>query len=259
MNTLKRKIRKEFEFEYVDKKYLKIYTPFIFEDGDQITLGLELNADDHKWRLTDGSDTFFHLSNHFGEFKFYQGTRKDIVKNFLKAFSTEENDGILQKIISSDEFTYGFYEFLQCILKISDITMLEREIVETTFKNDLRNSLRSFLTKKNYKFNDDFYFDYYHEKDKLQHYKIDCYIRTPRDPIFIFGIGSGYTCQSATISILTLEKKEILFHPIAFFKNQTKIQSKLVAQLTDAAEKTISNLDEFKRFKTYFEKLPQIS
>lgn len=259
IKSLKKGLCKEFEFEYLNKNFIKIYTPFIFDDGDQVTFGLELNAENHKWRLTDGSDTFIHLSNQFGEFKFYQGTRKELIKKFLETFSTEEKNGVLQKIFNFKEFTEEFYEFIQCILKVSDITILEREIVETTFKNDLINSLKTFLNKKSYKINIDYKFDYFHEKDVSKFNKIDCYIKTPKDPIYIFAIGSRYTCQNATISILWLEKKGVIFHPIAFFKDQIKIQPKVVAQLTDAAEKTISSLDEFDRFENYFEKLPEIS
>lgn len=252
-NGLNKRLCKEFEIEPLKKDFIKIYTPFQFDDGDQISIGISLKDGARTWHLTDGSDTFLHLSNYFGQFKFYKGPRKELINKFLQDFSVVLKEGALFKSTDQKNFSYDFFDFIQCIFKLSNITIIEPEIVEKTFQYDLKNRLRSYLIDKGYNLNRDFIFDYYNDFDEKKSYKIDCFIKTKSELIYIFAIGSGYTCQNATISILTFEKKGIVFHPVAFFKDQTKIQPKMVAQLTDAVEKSISGLEKFDIFSKYFE------
>ncbi len=247
-------ICKKFEFERLNKKSYKIYLPFLFDDGDQITIGLDFKNSGKRWILSDGGDTFLHLNYHFGDFEFYKGSRKEYINKFLKNYKTSLLQGELIKEINPVNFEFEIFEYIQCILKVSNITLLEREIVEKTFFQDFKSKLSDYLNINQYRLNLDYIYDYYLEDDREKLYKIDCYIRTRNNPMFIFAIGSRYTCQKATITILSLEKR-MKFHAVSIFKNIETIPRKIAIKLNDVVEKSVSNINQFDRFKKYFENI----
>ena len=71
----------------------RVFTPFMFEDGDHLTVVLKCEGG--RWFLSDEGHTFMHLTYDLDERSFHEGTRAKIITSALSAFSVVERDGEL--------------------------------------------------------------------------------------------------------------------------------------------------------------------
>jgi hypothetical protein len=165
-------------------------------------------------------------------------------------FNIFEDNGELYLEVNDDDFGNALYDFVQGLLKITDITYLSRERTETTFFEDFENSIKNIIQKK--QLSAKFYYNL-EQYDKNKIYQIDCYIETKKEPIVIFAINSDNKCRDAIISILRFDKWNIKFHPVGIFENQVEISRKLIAQFSDVSEKQISALDSIEHFEKYLD------
>jgi hypothetical protein len=251
-------ILKQFKEKVSDKISLQskginrfiVKNPFIFEDGDNYVIVLKYDKDNKQWFISDEGHTFLHLSYFMDEKDFSKGTRETIIANSKKMFDVQERDGELFLPIQDNAFGDALYDFVQCLMKITDITYLERERVKSTFFEDFKASINKIVTKKKIHVQFD---TAYSEKDKNKDYPIDCMIKTKKEPIFIFAINNDNKCKDAMISIMMLERWSIKFHAVGIFEDQTEISRKVLAKFSNICEKQISGLDNIEYFEKYLE------
>ncbi len=213
----------------------RVFTPFLFEDGDH--LGIVLKRDGDKWLLTDEGHTFMHLTYDIDEKSFRSGTREKIIENALSAFSVEENNGELVLAISNGRFGDALYDFVQALLKIADVTYLTRERVRSTFMEDFRAFLEEQVPEKrrDFNWNDS-------GRDPEGNYIVDCRVNGMERPLFIFALPTDDKARDATISLLKFEQWKVSFRSLAIFEDQESVNRKVLARLSDVCEKQFSSL-----------------
>ncbi len=109
----------------------RVFTPFLFEDGDH--LAIVLKRDQGRWVLSDEGHTYMHLTYDLDEKDLQRGTRQKIITTALSAFSVDGRHGELIIGIQDERYGDALYNFVQALLKITDITFLSRERVRSTF------------------------------------------------------------------------------------------------------------------------------
>lgn len=114
----------------------RVFTPFRYEDGDHIVIVLKrgLNGE---WLLTDNGHTYMHLSYDIDEESLRSGTRQEIITKTLSEFFVNDIEGELVVNIKEQQFGNALYDFVQGILRISDVSYLSRERVKSTFKVEI--------------------------------------------------------------------------------------------------------------------------
>ena len=124
----------------------RVFTPFMFNDGDHLAIVLKKNKD--RWFLSDEGHTLMHLTYELDDKDLRGGGRQKIISNTISAFSVEEDDGELFIGIENERYGDALFSIIQAILRISDVSYLSRESVRTTFFDDVKGFIAEHIPEK---------------------------------------------------------------------------------------------------------------
>jgi len=212
-----------------------VFTPFRFEDGDHFAIFLK--NENGGWILSDEASTLMHLSYQLDE-DIDSGNRGEIIQGSLAGFSVKNRNGELIIPVSEARFGDALFNFVQALMKVTDVSFLSRERVRSTFLEDFREFLKARVPE------DRLQFDWFDEKhDPKQKYPVDARINHMRRPLMVYALPNDDKVNLATISLLTFEKWKLPFRSMAIFEEQESIARPVLARFTDVCEKAYSSLD----------------
>jgi hypothetical protein len=213
----------------------RVFTPFMFEDGDHLSIVLKrMNGG---WILSDEGHTYMHLTYDLEEKDLRKGTRQKIISNALSMFSVEDREGELLIPILNDRYGDALYNFIQALLKITDVSYLSRERVRSTFMEDFRLFMEETVPENRREFD---WFDPNHDPEGK--YLIDCRINKMPRPLFVQALPNDDKTRDATITLLQFEKWGVPCRSMAIFEDQEEINRKVLARYSDVCEKQFSSL-----------------
>ena len=214
----------------------RVFTPFMFEDGDH--LAIVLKRERENWMLSDEGHTYMHLTYDLDEKDLRTGTRQKIITNALSAFSVTDRSGELMAPIREGQYGDALYSFVQALLKVADVSFLNRERVKSTFLDDFREFIENTVAKDRRDFN---WHEPVHDPEGL--YSVDCRIEVAKDsPLFIYALQSDDKVKDATIGLHQYERWGIAHRGVGVFENQEDINRKSLARFSDVCDKQFSNL-----------------
>ena len=215
----------------------QIFTPFHFDDGDHFVIALRKNGSG-QWIISDEGHTYMHMSYDTDLATLKQGQRNEIIENTLDKYGIEEKDGqIFVRIDGVANAGNIFYNFIQCLISITDVSYLKRERVVSTFIEDFKEFMRETVSSDRIQFD---YRDKSHDSDGK--YLVDCHINSMTRPLHVYGVGNNDKCRDTTIGILNFRQWDTPFTSLGIFDNQENINRKALARFTDVCDRQFSSL-----------------
>lgn len=213
----------------------RVFTPFLFEDGDHLAIVLKQEAG--RWVLSDEAHTYMHLTYDLDEKDLQRGTRQKIIANALSTFRVEDREGELVLGVPDERYGDALYSFIQALLKITDVTYLTRERVRSTFMEDFCALMSETVPEERRAFD---WHDPTHDPHGM--YTVDCRVNGMPRPLFVHALPSDDRTRDATIALLQFEKWGITHRSLAIFEDQEAINRKVLARFSDVCEKQFSTL-----------------
>ena len=223
----------------------RVFTPFIFEDGDH--LSIVLKKEGQGWMLSDEAHTYMRLTYDVNYQDLFQGNRQKIISNALSVFQIEYRDGELVLEVPNEQYGDALYSFVQGLLKIADVSYLSRERVRSTFHDDFKALIAEAVPeeRRTFDWRDP-------DRDPQGVYTVDCRVNGMQRPLFIHALGNDTQTRDATISLHQFENWGFPFRSLAIFEDQETINRKVLARFSDVGEKQFSRLaanqDRIKQF-----------
>ena len=215
----------------------QVFTPFHFDDGDHFVIVLKEDGNGGLL-ITDEGHTYMHLSYRMPLSRISKGPRNQIIESALDRYGVFERQGqIFMPIKEIGEAGNALYNFVQCLMQISDVLYLNRERAASTFMEDFMAFLSESVPAERLQFD-------YREKshDPEGKYRVDCRINGAARPLHVYGIGSDNKCKDVNISILQFQKWDIPFRTLAVFEDQENIGRKVLSRFTDVCDRQFSSL-----------------
>jgi hypothetical protein len=229
------KVCEKLEIETEGMGRYRVFTPFMFEDGDH--LSIVLKEENNEWMLSDEGHTYMHLTYDIDEKDLYRGTRQKIITNALSIFNVKDREGELVIDIKDEQYGDALYSFVQALLRITDMSYLSRERVRSTFMEDFKTFIEEVVPENRRAFE---WHDPQHDPDGK--YQVDCRINGMSKPLFVHALLNDDKTRDATISLLQYEKWGINYRSLAIFEDQEQINRKVLARFSDVSEKQFSSL-----------------
>lgn len=234
-HDFRQKICEQIRIEPIGRERYRIFTPFHFNDGDH--LAMVLRRENDQWVISDEGHTYMHLTYEMDEKSLYQGTRQQIITNALNAFSIDDVDGEFRATVADGNYGDTLFDFVQAILRISDVSYLSRERVKSTFMQDFRSFLEETVPSNRLSF------DWSHPQfDPDGTYPVDCRINGVVRPILVFALPNDNKTRDATIAFHQFERWGLDYRSLSIFENQEETNRKVLARFSDVCDKQYSNL-----------------
>jgi len=221
------------EPEGIDR--FRVFTPFQFDDQDH--LAIVLKRSNGSWVLSDEGHTYMHLSYEISEKDLLRGTRAKVISNALDSFEVQDRDGELVIPVADEEYGHALYNFVQAVLRISDISFLSRERIRSTFLEDFRAFMSERIPESRRAFD---WSDPAH--DPAGNYIVDCRVNGIARPLMVFALPHDGRVRDATIALLQFERWGLAARSLAIFEDQEQISRKVLARFSDTCEKQFSSL-----------------
>jgi len=224
----------------------RVFTPFLFPDGDHLSIVLKIKG--KEWILSDEGHTFMRLTYEIDYRDLLRGSRQKIIENVLSSFGVINQEGELLIRIQDDSYGDALFNLVQSLIKISDVTYLQRERIKSTFIEDFRHLLEESVPQDRRQFD-------YHDplRDPEDNYEVDCRINGMPKPFFIFAIPNDNRCRDVTITLHQFERWGLPFQSVAIFEDQQVISRPVLARFSDVAGKQYSSLASNRdRIQRYF-------
>lgn len=217
--------------------FWRVATPFKFPDGDAYTLYLQQVASGGL-RISDAGSTLMHLSYENDIDKLREGSRGRLLQQVLAESDLEEADGEFYVDSVADELGQNIFRFGQALTRIHDLTFLNRLRTESTFYEDLRETLRAIVGAEHLQ-------EGYVVPDvpRASEYPVDYFVESTGAPLYVFGVPNRDKARLATIILQHLIGADRDFNSMIVFQNMADLPRADVSRLTNAANDQVDSLD----------------
>ncbi len=212
----------------------QVFCPFYHSDGDMMNVYVSRQGD--SFLIQDMGTTLMHLSY---DFDLNTDNKRKLFQEILANYMVQEETSNLYLIANSiEELFPTVMQLITVITKVSDLNFLKKETIKSLFYE----MFDTFIVEKFEKHN--LVKNWQPEFDKKQEYLSPyAFVKDSKKPVSIFPILNDDRCSETTIILLKYETAGVQADSIAVFEDQTQINRKRLAQLSDTVGKQFSSFE----------------
>lgn len=230
--TLKSKFGDIVSLHEIGKSKYQVYAPFFHEDGDMLSIYLEIQNGDVV--LRDYGNTLMRVSY---TFDLDSQNKRNILNNIAKSNEGEIESGEVILRSKLDILPEAILKYSQIVSKVSNIDILRRETIKSLFYEQfaqiVHDSVKDHVVIK----------DYVPTSDK--DLTVDFAIKANR-PIFLFGVNENTKASKVVITCLNFITQDIPFKSFIVHEDFDGLTTFNRNQITNAADKQFTSLDDFR-------------
>ena len=237
-DSMRRAICGSIEFRELGIGKSLVHTGYTYPDGDEFRIVLEIKKNGEVL-LTDEGHTMMWLS--YEDFNLTD-SRTDMIRRSLS--SVEFEDGEIFVPCDSSNIGAALQTLIQALQSVSDMIFLRKEMVRSTFLEDVKNVFKSKFKGRC-------------EIDKEieignDSYNLDVYMNVGNRPLYVLIASNKDRCKEATITAMAIELAnkavvEDMAYPLVMSiidENASDITKKDVFRLINKTDKTFSSSNE---------------
>jgi hypothetical protein len=225
----------DIDLREVSDREVQVYVPFYFPDGDGLVV--HVRSANGGYEVTDKAHTLLHLSYHTDVDRIRaEGTRSSLFERIRHRHDIEDREGELVAVTDASGIGRTVFSFVQALIEISDLRNLDREIVRSTFREDLDQLLTTNFAELQQAYCDP-------QHDPQGEYPIPYLMNGTVRPLAIFDVGTDDAALRAIV-IATQHRNwgrsGMLF--VAIEQDQEKLGRRNVSWLSNAFDKQFATL-----------------
>jgi len=222
-----------------------IHTDFTYPDGDELRIILKKQGD--QWMLTDEGHTLMWLS--YEELNINTDTRNNLLTRSLNSNHAELIDGRICIRFEHGKAGGAIHSMVQVLIQIADLIYTDREIIRSTFIEDMQAVFIGRLKEGTFETNKEM------KNKKGEKYKVDVFIKGD-EPVLIFAINNRDRCLDATLAMVTLATEDnIKFTSMVVIDDRAEIPQNYRDRAISRADKAYVGIEEMREgLPRFFEK-----
>lgn len=228
-------LAEDIDVREISDREVQVYVPFYFPDGDGLVV--HVRSANGRYEVTDKAHTLLHLSYHTDIDRLRaEGMRSTLFERIRLRHDIDDRDGELVAVTDAAGVGRTVFSFVQAVLEISDLRNLDREIVRSTFREDLDQLLTSHFAELQRAYSDP-------RHDPQGEYPIPYLMNGAVRPLAIFDVGTDDAALRATVIATQYRnwgRTEMLF--LAIEQDQENLSRRNVSWLSNAFDKQFATL-----------------
>lgn len=222
-------------YERRQGKY-QLIIPILHEDGDMLDIYLQNSPEgDNYIRICDFGMALMRLSYNY---EINTNSRQKIFDSILINNGVKNDNGNLYLDASFEMLYENIMQFASCIQKVCNMRYWSREIIRSSFYEDLKDytttDLKEFVPRPDFAPIPDY-----------EIITVDWSLTYSNRNFYLFGVTSNDKAKNTAIALLEFKKEELPFISMVVHEDMKELGSKEFIYLTKNVDKQYPKLDDF--------------
>lgn len=214
----------------------QVIIPFYHEDGDMVEVFIT-PLNNHLYRICDYGLTLMRLSY---SYELDTPNKERIFHTIISSYNIQNEKGNLYIDIEADHLYPALMQFIGVVLKISNMRLYKREVIQSLFFETLDEFIQSQLSKYEPQKN-------YHPLPDMPEYEVDYCFNHRKVPIYLFGVNNPLTARLTVISSQKFIIEKIKFRSVTVLESLDCLGKNDQTRLMAVADKVFPEFTEFEK------------
>lgn len=214
----------------------QVIVPFYHEDGDMVEVFIT-PLSNHTYRVCDYGLNLMRLSY---SYELDTPNKERIFNTIISSYNIRNDKGNLYIDVEEDHLYPALMQFIGVILKVSNMRLYKREVIQSLFFEMLDEFIQTNLS--NYQPQRNFL-----PLPHMPEYEVDYCFNHRKVPIYLFGVNNPSTSRLTVISCQKFIIENLKFRSVTVLESLDCLGKKDQSRLMAVADKVFPDFTEFEK------------